>query len=72
MKIYGKSPFFRLNFSEKVPFLTNKIMEKVPFLDQIFRKKSLFVAGRKFYIDDYQSIDKLSISVLKSSSVLPL
>ena len=31
---YGKSPFFRLKFSEKVPFL-----------DEILWKKSLFVAG---------------------------
>lgn len=58
--------------SEKVPFLTIKTMEKVPFLGKIFRKKSLFVAEMKLYIDDYQSIDKPSISVLRSSSILPL
>ena len=57
---------------EKVPFSPLQIMEKILFLGQYFRKKSLFVAGMKLYIDDYQSIDKLSISVLKSSSILPL
>lgn len=61
-----------LIFSEKVPFSHLKIMEKVPFLGKKFRKKSLFVAGIKLYIDDYQSIDRFSISVRKSSNILPL